>query len=904
MVPQRVVLEPRAGKPGLRAAADGRSILASHAELGDYTLEIGPGPDGTRPTLLFCENETNRARIDGVPTTTPYPKDGINDHVVGGAADGQPGRRRHEGRALVPAGRAGRRRRPSSGCGCQAARTPGRARGAARTAATAEAASGNGKAAARRRAHRSARTVVRVDDARREAEADEFYEDLRREGGTDDEQRIMRQAFAGMLWSKQYYGYNVARWLDGDPGLPPPPPERKTGRNADWRHFDAADILSMPDPVGVPVVRGLGPRVPRGHARPHRPGVREVPAAAAVPRVVPAPGRGAAGLRVVVRRRQPAGPRRGRATSSSTIDGRTRLRVPAAGSSTSCCSTSRGGSTARTRRATTSSRAASSGLDNIGAFDRSHLPAGTELEQSDATAWMFLYCLNMLRIATVLSEEDPAYEDFQTTFMEHAVRIAAAMNRSGLWDETDGFFYDALKLADGSAVPIKVHSMVGLIPLLPVGVDPGADGPPRPGARQAVRQLHGGRCTSSGERLRGGRLHHRSTRSREPPAQRRPAGPAGQAAAARCCPRTRSCRRTGCGRCRSGTSTQPFKLELGGPDGAGRLRARRIDVGAVRRQLELARPGLDADQLPGHRVALELGFVHGRRLPGRVPDRLRATQVRLRDVAEDIARRLVSIWLPRRERPPARVRGVREVPDRPGLARPAAGSTSTSTATPGPGSAPRTRPAGPGIVAHLLCRGGLIDAIESGRSTARMGTRADGDRLGRRQAERRTEPMDAETLSRVQFALTASFHFIFPPLSMGLGLMLVIIGVIYVRTKDPKWRRLSFFWVKVYGLIFARRRRHRHRPGIRVRHELGRLLAVRRQRLRQPARGRGRVRVLPRGRLPRPDAVRRQPARAAAVAVLDLHGRLRGALQRALDPDGQLVDADARRATRSSTTGP
>ena len=85
---------------------------------------------------------------------------------------------------------------------------------------------------------------------------------------------------------------------------------------------------------------------------------------------------------------------------------------------------------------------------------------------------MFQYCLNMLRIATVLSEEDPTYEDFQTTFMEHAVRIGAAMNRSGLWDPDDGFFYDALKLADGSAIPIKVHSMVGLIPLLPVASIP------------------------------------------------------------------------------------------------------------------------------------------------------------------------------------------------------------------------------------------------------------------------------------------------------------------------------------------------------------------------------------------------------------------------------------------------
>ena len=129
--------------------------------------------------------------------------------------------------------------------------------------------------------------------------------------------------------------------------------------------------------------------------------------------------------------------------------------------------------------------------------------------------------------------------------------------------------------------------------------------------------------------------------------------------------------------------------------------------------------------------------------------------------------------------------------------------------------------------------------------------------------------MDAETLSRIQFALTISFHFIFPPLSMGLGLMLVVIGVIYVRTKDPKWRRLSFFWVKVYGLIFALG----VATGVVQEFEFGtnwaRVLAVRRQRLRQPARGRRRLRVLPRGRVPRPDAVRRQPARAAAVAVLD-----------------------------------
>ena len=128
------------------------------------------------------------------------------------------------------------------------------------------------------------------------------------------------------------------------------------------------------------------------------------------------------------------------------------------------------------------------GLDNIGAFDRSHLPAGTELEQSDATAWMFFYCLSMLRIATVLAETDPAYEDLMSSFLEHAVRISAAMNRSGMWDETDGFFYDALKLADGSTVPIKVHSMVGLIPLLPSAVVPARTVARELAARQTLRR--------------------------------------------------------------------------------------------------------------------------------------------------------------------------------------------------------------------------------------------------------------------------------------------------------------------------------------------------------------------------------------------------------------------------------
>jgi hypothetical protein len=450
---------PDGGKPELIAGPTGESVLATHPELGDYTLDVGAAPDGSRPQLLFCENETNLARIDGVPSLTPYAKDGINDHVVSGAATVSPAGRGTKAAAwyqvTVPAGgstelrvRLHRTGKPGSAL---------RNAGDAATATQATVADPLG-------------TTFGEVMTRREAEADEFYEDLRREGGTDDEHSIMRQAFAGMLWSKQYYGYNVARWLDGDPGLPPPPPERREGRNSHWRHFDAADILSMPDAWEYPwfAAWDLGfHAVTLAHVDPafakyqllllcrewfqHPNGA--LPAYEWSFDDVNPPVHAAAAYLVYA------------------IDGRkdtdflkrvfNKLLL---------------NFTWWLNREDMEGNDLFSGgflgLDNIGAFDRSHLPAGAELEQSDATAWMFQYCLNMLRIASILAETDSAYEDLETTFLEHAVRIATAMNRSGLWDEADGFFYDALKLNDGTAIPIKVHSMVGLIPLLPTAIVP------------------------------------------------------------------------------------------------------------------------------------------------------------------------------------------------------------------------------------------------------------------------------------------------------------------------------------------------------------------------------------------------------------------------------------------------
>jgi len=467
---------PGPTKPELRAAPDGRSILASHPELGDYTLEIGPGPDGTQPTLLFCENETNLARLDDVPSITPYPKDGINDHVVGGTATVNP-----EGvgtkaspwyRLDVPAGETAELRlrlhkMPKAAAKSRPATSGERTAGAAGAGTE----GGNGKAGAEDVAATdplgpSFESMMR----RREGEADEFYEALRREGGSDDEQLIMRQAFAGMLWSKQYYGYNVARWLDGDPGLPPPPAERRHGRNATWRHFDAADIMSMPDPWEYPWFAAWDlafHAVTFAHIDPtfakyqllllcrewfqHPNGA--LPAYEWSFDDVNPPVHAASALLVYIIDGQQDSDFLKRIFNKLLLNFTWWLNR-------------------QDKEGNDLFSGGFLGLDNIGAFDRSHLPAGAELEQSDATAWMFAYCLSMLRIATALAETDPAYEDFETTFLEHAVRIGSAMNRSGLWDEADGFFYDALKLADGSTVPIKVHSMVGLIPLLPTSVIP------------------------------------------------------------------------------------------------------------------------------------------------------------------------------------------------------------------------------------------------------------------------------------------------------------------------------------------------------------------------------------------------------------------------------------------------
>ena len=295
VVPQRVVVGPgrRAPDPRGGGRRDARSTRRTRS-WATTSSTSGPDPDGTQPELLFCENETNDARIYGDRRDHAVPQGRHQRPRRDRRRHGEPGRDGHEGGGVVPPhGRARRHRRDPAPPAAEAAgRRPGR----------------GGRFARPPRRRRSTRRWRRASP-RPTTSTRTCAGPARRA----DEATVMRQAFAGMLWSKQFYAYDVARWLEGDPGEPAAAeraPDRSQRRLAPLRRrghpLDARQ-------VGVPVVRGVGPRVPHDHARARRPGVRQVPAARHVPRVVPAPQRRPARVRVVVRRRQPAGPRPGRA---------------------------------------------------------------------------------------------------------------------------------------------------------------------------------------------------------------------------------------------------------------------------------------------------------------------------------------------------------------------------------------------------------------------------------------------------------------------------------------------------------------------------------------------------------------------------------------------------------------
>jgi hypothetical protein len=431
------------GEPEIRVLDDDR-VQVDHASLGSFVLIVDRS-DGHPPPLLFTGNETNALRLFGHADGRRYAKDSFHAYVVDGRADAVDPRRAgtkmaaHYLLELGPGEQRVLRLRL-----CPAGEVPDRPLGDGFDAVF----------------------------AARIREADEFYAGKIPPALDERERQVARQAYAGLLWTRQFYYYDVSTWLTGDPGQPRPPEQRREGRNRDWPQLFNRDVVSMPDKWEYPWYAAWDlafHMIPFARIDPafakrqlllflrewymHPNG--QIPAyefhfgdvnppvhAWACWRVYKMTGsRGSRDLDFLARafhkllinftwwvnRKDPQG------------------RNLFAGGFL--------------------------GLDNIGVFDRSKpLPTGGHLEQADGTAWMAFYCVTMLSMALELAGHDPSYEDVASKFFEHFVAIVDAMNAlggRGLWDEHDGFYYDQI-LVDGDAIPLQIRSLVGLVPLVAV----------------------------------------------------------------------------------------------------------------------------------------------------------------------------------------------------------------------------------------------------------------------------------------------------------------------------------------------------------------------------------------------------------------------------------------------------
>jgi hypothetical protein len=433
-------------QPGLEAElqAESRSVVAIEGtQYGKRWLVCE-----NHPELLFTNNETNTERLYNTPNRTPYVKDAFHRYLIHG-----------ETGAVNP-------ERVGTKCAALYKRTIP---------------AGGSVELRLRLTHKQPTEDMLGEEyesvlARRMAESEEFYHHRVPAESSADLRTVQRQAFAGMLWSKQFYHYDVGLWLDGDAGQPPPPEERKTGRNAEWRHLNNSDVVSMPDKWEYPwyaawdlafhtVTLAL---VDPDFAKEqlvlmlrewymHPSG--QLPAYEWAFSDVNPPVHAWAAWRVYKIEKRV----RGKADFSFLARVFHKLLL---------------NFTWWVNRKDFEGKNVFQGgflgLDNIGVFDRSKpLPTGGFLEQSDGTSWMAMYCLNMLAIALELARVNKDYEDVASKFFEHFVRISQAMNNLGgegidLWDPVDGFYYDVLHLPNGAHYPLRIRSMVGLIPLFAV----------------------------------------------------------------------------------------------------------------------------------------------------------------------------------------------------------------------------------------------------------------------------------------------------------------------------------------------------------------------------------------------------------------------------------------------------
>jgi mannosylglycerate hydrolase MGH1-like protein len=422
---------------------DRATLVAKHPSLGRLVL-AGEGD----PEPLVCDNESNAQRLWGLDNRSPYPKDAINDYLTQGKRD------------AVNPDRIGTKAALHYTVDVGPGQTKQLRLRLALVATPAD--EWSPESADRSRGSLDlGRGFARIM-RQREDEADEFFVEVTPSGATEDEARVLRQAVAGLMWGKQFYHYDVARWLQGDPAGKPPAPSRQ--RNAHWKHMSSFDVISMPDAWEYPWYAAWDlafQAVSIAHVDPgfaksqmllllrewymHPNG--QIPAYEWAFDDVNPPVHAWACLRIF----ELDGARDydflARALHKLLMNFTWWVNRKDSGGN----NVFEGGFL---------------GLDNVGPFDRgAALPVSGVLEQSDGTAWMAMFALNMFEITLVLANRDRVYVDLATKFLEHFAYIAGAAYEQGLWDENDGFFYDVIRQPDGCKVPLRVRSVVGLLPL-------------------------------------------------------------------------------------------------------------------------------------------------------------------------------------------------------------------------------------------------------------------------------------------------------------------------------------------------------------------------------------------------------------------------------------------------------
>lgn len=434
------------GKPRISRAGNALLVM-EHATLGRFQLAAGSAGRRRLPSLLFTENETNFARLFGTSNPNPYLKDAFHEYVVAGRKD-----------AINP------EQYGTKAAAHYAMEVPakGQVRVELRLSSEDEAP-----------VKAFGREFEDIFD-QRIRETDAFYAAVLKSRAAGEEARVARQAYAGLLWSKQFYEYVVKDWVTGDPSQPAPPESRKEGRNSTWTHLHCRDVLSVPDKWEFPwfaawdhafhmvTLAQVDPELAKHqlilflrewymHANGKIPAyefalddVNPPVHAWACWRVYKMSGRRGQRDRMFLER----------ALQKLLINFTWWVNCK----DPSGKNLFAGGFL---------------GFDNIGLFDRSSPPmAGVTYAQADGTAWMAFYCLTLLAMALELAREDPAYEDVASKFFEHFVAIADAMNNfrgTGLWDEEDGFYYDGIDIC-GHSQRVRARSMVGLVPLFAVEI--------------------------------------------------------------------------------------------------------------------------------------------------------------------------------------------------------------------------------------------------------------------------------------------------------------------------------------------------------------------------------------------------------------------------------------------------